>query len=119
MYAFRVSSMIAMVALSISGGHAHAAGLITCAVGTAQVTYNPGLLLVDQQVQIASSEVSWPCISLPLQAGTASVTATLAGVGTLNCAALQNSSGTQTLKWADGSTSLFSYQTQLVNRTGA
>lgn len=117
----RLSTLLTAAALAISGvvlpsaaGHAVSADVLC--VGTETVTYQPGLLLTPQTVNVTVNGILAPCTSSDpdITSGTyhQNFTATLS-CGTL----LAGLAATRVFNWSDGQSSSFSYN-RAINDVG-
>jgi hypothetical protein len=101
----------ALLLLALSGPSAQASGRVDC-VGPAGVDYSPPLTLVAQRTS-AMLTANLACVSLTHPTIT-SATATADGSGVLSCSNPFAASGTGSISWSTGASSLFSFTTAIV-----
>ncbi|WP_342378765.1 hypothetical protein NVS55_05140 [Myxococcus stipitatus] len=91
-------------------GAASALGLITCPLGTSQVSYSPGITNTPTPTNVSGVELSGLCTGLGLPVGVSSFTTSFAGTATLSCSGLFTvGEGEQTFVWNNGATSTWRY----------
>ncbi|AGC42341.1 hypothetical protein MYSTI_00992 [Myxococcus stipitatus DSM 14675] len=95
---------------SVLPGVASALGLITCPLGTSQVSYSPGITNTPTPTKVSGVELSGLCTGLGLPVGVSSFTTSFAGTATLSCSGLFTmGEGEQTFVWNNGATSTWHY----------
>lgn len=106
------SLLVSVAALGVlmMPGRASALGLITCPLGTSQVSYSPGITNTPTPTNVSGVELSGLCTGLGLPVGVSSFTTSFAGTATLSCSGLFTmGEGEQTFVWNNGATSTWHY----------
>jgi hypothetical protein len=111
-----IAAVTALSGIALSAPAAHALSVdVTCA-GTETVTYQPGLLLTPQQVQVVVTGILAPCRSS--DAGITTGNYTESFTTTLSCATLfSGRTGTRVFHWSNGRSSTFSFN-RAINNVG-
>jgi hypothetical protein len=111
------AAVLAMSAVVFPSSAAHAVSADVVCVGAETVTYEPGLLLTPQTVNVTVHGVLAPCTSS--DPDITSGTYTQHFTTTLSCATvLGGLAATRIFKWSDGQSSSFSYNRAINNVAG-
>ncbi|MFD9947433.1 hypothetical protein ACFWYW_38645 [Nonomuraea sp. NPDC059023] len=113
------ASLLSMAWVTTCATTASAASpaLVTC-VGTTTVAFTPGLTHTSQTVAVSGQDVASACVSLTHPSLT-SFTGPFSGTATQSCTTFfGNGSGTETLYWNNGTTSVWNYTNSFSNVNG-
>ena len=115
----RKSTVVAALVVALAGitsPIAHAVSLDVTCVGTETVTYQPGLLLAPQTVQVVVTGILAPCTSS--DAGVTASSYQESFATTLSCSTLfAGRTGTRVFHWSNGQSSTFSFN-RAINDVG-
>lgn len=109
----RALLVVALLATGMPALASQAAVLDVTCIGTETVTYQPGLLLTPQTVNVTVKGTLTPCTGVTSGSYLQSFTATL------SCATvLAGLAATRVFHWNDGTSSTFSYERRINNAGG-